>query len=82
MNEVTINKQFFNKLLICYFRYCLTRPDLNAMLCSMDLERFWPDIPVGFRKQIQHDIAQAIEWNNAGDAESIRYWKKVLELKI
>lgn len=79
--EITLNNNAFNRLIICYFRYCLSRPDLNAMECAGDLTTYWPHINVGFHSQIHRDIEQAIEHGKAGDHDSVGYWEKVLDLK-
>jgi hypothetical protein len=79
---IEIKKQDLASLLILAFRYALGRKTYVVSSMVEDLIRYWDIFGSNAKFQIQKEIKQAIERNDAGMDCDVKEWKKILELSI
>ena len=77
-----VNNHELASMLFYAFRYCLGRQSYAVSDCVGWLIFYWPIIPLGWKKTMHKEIAEAIELGGAGMDMDVEQWENILELPL
>ena len=68
---------------LCYaFRYALGRRTYVVNDVYRALEKYWDVLPAHTKENIQKEIREAINYNNAGDDCDKKQWETILRWRV